>query len=110
MLVQQAYKRLYPYSHNYGHNMSVSPEDYNLTPLEISGLKALADACDYRLGKHVAEGVIRKKFDRNLVRDCSKAIRKLHSKGLAIKHPAGNNTTYELSRRGLELALTMWPI
>ena len=85
--------------------MSSPFDNYALRQTDIAVLRAVADACHYSLGAHIAEQAILKRCNKNFVsKDIGKSLRKLHSKGLIIKHPTGRNITYNLSPEGLSLA------
>lgn len=82
-----------------------SPFDaYSLSDIDVAVLRAVADACNYSLSAHVPEPAILKRCDKSVIKDIGKSLKKLHSKGLVIRHPTRGNMTYQLSQDGLMLA------
>jgi len=85
--------------------MSASFDDYGLSPVDITVLRAVADACYHSLTAHMPESAIRSRCSKYLDgKDFKKSLKKIHSKNLIIKHPTGGNTTFQLSKEGLRLA------
>jgi predicted transcriptional regulator len=75
----------------------------DLSAEEMAALQALGDACNYSLSAHVPIQAIRAKFRINVRRGVQKYLDKIRAKGLCAKHPTGRNTTWQLTRNGLNI-------
>lgn len=73
-----------------------------LDELEFATLVMLAEACNYSVNAHPPEEAITSRFPTHMRGDVKKYLKKLHKKGLAIKHPTGGATTYYITRKGIE--------
>jgi hypothetical protein len=77
------------------------PDD--LSPIEITAIVALANACNWSIHAHVPEESIRG-IPSNLRGDVRKALDRLRRKGYCQKHPTGGSMTWQLTLGGLEKA------
>ena len=75
----------------------------DLSEDEKSVLLACCDANDFSLGSHVPKEAIMRKLQKLNPKYRRKAFKKLLTKGLISKHPTKRQTTYELSRNGLQI-------
>ena len=75
----------------------------DLSVEEMAALQALGYACNYSLSSHVPIQAIRAKFKINVRRGVKKYLNKIRAKGLCQKHPTGGDTTWELTREGLNI-------
>lgn len=75
-----------------------------LTALEQATLIALSEACNCSLSAHVPKEAVTSKFAKHLRGDVKKCLKKLKRRGYCYAHPTGRNTTYQLTREGLNAA------
>jgi len=75
-----------------------------LSEIEQATLQALADACNYSLRAHVPEQAVTRNFPTHLRGDAKRALRDLRRKGYCVEHPAGKNRTWQLTRKGWDIA------
>lgn len=75
----------------------------DLSVEEMAALQALGAACNYSLSAHVPIQAIRANFRINVRRGVQKYLDKIRAKGLCAKHPTGRNTTWQLTRFGLNI-------
>ena len=75
----------------------------DLTVEEMAGLQALGAACNYSLSAHVPIQAVRANFRYNIRGGVKKILKKLRAKGLCSKHPTGGDTTWQLTRNGLNI-------
>ncbi len=70
--------------------------------IEKTALLALADACNYSPKARVSEETIITRARKDQRGDLKKGLKKLVSKGIAIVHPSGRNTTYQIHMEALK--------
>ncbi len=83
-------------------------DPYDLSEIDKATLRALADACNFSLGAHAAEGLIMKRLSP-IIRstgDGTKSLKKLHKLRLCYKHPTRGEMTYNITQDGLRIAQT----
>jgi len=78
----------------------------DLTEIEKAVLLACCDANNFSLGSHVPIEAIKRRIGgiegKNKAKYINNVITKLLSNGFIIKKPTKNQTTYQLSKKGLE--------
>jgi hypothetical protein len=73
-----------------------------LNELEIAVLVSLCKATKTSLSAHVPQPYFMKRF-QNQMRMAKRALHSLISSGYVIQHPTQGETTYGLSREGLDI-------
>jgi len=76
----------------------------DITVIEEATLRALADACNYSLSAHVPVEAVTARFQTHLRGEAKKALERLRRKDYCYKHPTGRSMTWQLTRKGLDMA------
>lgn len=81
-------------------NEDVTPD---LEEIEIAVLIAVCEVVNNSKKGHVPVNAIQSKFPTNLRGDAETILKKgLIRKGYVMRHPTGNNTTYQLTDKGFK--------